>query len=327
MYKWWVLLHLAGVFLFLVSHGVSVGVLFRLRKERDPAKVATMLELSGSSVKGFYAGLVILLVGGFAAVASGSLWGKAWIWISLIVLVLASVAMTAMATPYYRRVGFVARALVGGTEAVTVEQFDEVLKDSRSNSVAAIGIAALAIILYMMVMKPTFGLGGGTSTPPPPGCQPPTCIAVTASGLKFDQSTLTAPAGTKFQIAFDNQDPDDHNVAIYDGSTNLFRGEIFGGPKSVTYDVPALPAGTYKFQCDVHTYMNGTFVVQSGASAPTTGATTATGGTTGGGTAPTSAATSGTSSGTSGATGSTSGTTTTPATSGASGTTATTTGG
>ena len=76
--------------------------------------------------------------GGFAAVATGHLWGKAWIWVSVIVLVLSSVAMTAMATPYYRRVGFVARALVGGTEAVTAEQFDEVLKDSRSNSVASV---------------------------------------------------------------------------------------------------------------------------------------------------------------------------------------------
>src|SRR3954447_20399269 len=173
MYEWWVLLHLAGVFTFLLAHGVSVGVLFRLRKERDPAKVATLLELSGTSVKGFYAGLVILLIGGFAAGATGHLWGKPLIWISLAGLVLTSIAMTAMATPYYRRVGFVARAMEGGSEAVTTEQFDEVLKDSRSNSVAAIGFAALAAILYMMVMKPTFGFGADGSATPPPGCSPP----------------------------------------------------------------------------------------------------------------------------------------------------------
>ena len=161
MYQWLVLLHLAGVFMFLVAHGVSVGVLFRLRKERDPAKVATMLELSGSSVKGVLhrarpaAGRGVRRGGDRAACGASPGSGS-----PLLVLVLSSVAMTPMATPYYRRVGFVARALVGGTEAVTPEQFDEVLRDSRSNSVAAIGFAALAIILYMMVMKPTFGLGG-----------------------------------------------------------------------------------------------------------------------------------------------------------------------
>ena len=273
MYEWWVLLHLAGVFVFLLSHGVSVGVLFRLRRERDPAKVAALLELSGTSVKGFYVGFVTLLVGGFAAVATGHLWGKAWIWVSVLVLVLSSIAMTAMAKPYYQRVGFVARAMVGGTEAVTAEQFDEVLRDSRSNSVAAIGAVALAAILYMMVMKPTFGLGSEGTAAPPPGCRPPACVPVTASGLKFDPTTLTAQAETPFEIVFDNEDPDQHNVAIYDGSTNLFRGEIFGGPNTETYSVPALPAGDYTFKCDVHPQMTGTFKVEAGTAPPTTSGT------------------------------------------------------
>jgi plastocyanin len=269
MYEWWVLLHLAGVFVFLLAHGVSVGVLFRLRRERDPAKVSTLLELSGTSTKGFYVGLVMLLVGGFAAVATGHLWGKPWIWLSLAVLVLTTVAMTAMAKPYYRRVGFVARALVGGTEAVTAEQFDEVLKDSRSNSVAGIGLVALALILYMMVMKPTFGLGGSGSAAPPPGCQPPTCVHVVASGIKFTTSNLTGPAGTAFTIVFDNEDPDPHNVAIDDGPDSLFRGEVFTGPNTETYQVPALPAGTYTFKCDVHPQMTGTFKVEAAAPQPT----------------------------------------------------------
>jgi plastocyanin len=271
MYQWWVLLHLAGVFVFLVAHGVSVGVLFRLRRERDPAKVAALLELSGTSVKAFYAGLGTLVVGGFAAVATGHLWGKAWIWVSVGVLVLTSIAMTAMATPYYRRVGFVARAMVGGTEAVTPEQFDEVLKDNRSSSVAWTGFVALAAILYMMVMKPTFGFGGSEgAAPPPPGCRPPGCVHVVASGIKFVTDHLSAPAGTAFTISFDNEDPDPHNVAIDDGSTNLFRGEVFTGPKTVTYQVPSLPAGSYTFKCDVHPQMTGTIEV---AAAGPTGAT------------------------------------------------------
>ena len=270
MYEWWVLLHLAGVFTFLLAHGVSVGVLFRLRRERDPGKVAALLELSGTSVKGFYVGLVTLVVGGFAAVATGHLWGKPWIWISVAVLVLSSIAMTSMATPYYRRVGFVARAMVSGTEAVTTEQFDEVLKDSRSTSVAGIGFVALAVILYMMVMKPTLGLGGGTAAVPPPGCRPAASVQVAASGIKFNTDCVAAPAGQPFRIVFDNQDPDQHNVAIYEGSKSLFRGEIFGGPKTETYRVPALAAGTYTFQCDVHPQqMQGTFKVEAGT-APST---------------------------------------------------------
>ena len=41
----------------------------------------------------------------------------------------------------------------------------------------------------------------------------------------------------------------------------LFRGDLVTGPAKVDYDVPALPAGTYYFQCDVHPSMNGTVTV------------------------------------------------------------------
>jgi plastocyanin len=33
------------------------------------------------------------------------------------------------------------------------------------------------------------------------------------------------------------------------------------GPTTVTYDIPALDAGTYYFHCDVHPTMNGSVVV------------------------------------------------------------------
>ena len=48
--------------------------------------------------------------------------------------------MYAMARPYYRRVGFVARAMAEGSQAVTAEQFDEILRSPRPVSVAAIGM-------------------------------------------------------------------------------------------------------------------------------------------------------------------------------------------
>jgi hypothetical protein len=41
----------------------------------------------------------------------------------------------------------------------------------------------------------------------------------------------------------------------------------------VTYQVPALPAGTYTFKCDVHPPMTGEFKVEAGAAQPTTSGT------------------------------------------------------
>jgi plastocyanin len=91
-------------------------------------------------------------------------------------------------------------------------------------------------------------------------------VTVTALGLAFDTSTIELPADTPSTITFDNQDAGvQHNIAIYADDTlaeNLFRGDLVTGPNTVEYAIPALPAGEYYFQCDVHPTMHGTVLVQ-----------------------------------------------------------------
>lgn len=85
-------------------------------------------------------------------------------------------------------------------------------------------------------------------------------IDIAAAVIAFDQSELSAPADAPFQIAFANNDAGvPHNVEIKDGAgTSVFRGEIFSGIETRTYDVPALAAGAYTFLCTVHPNMTGT---------------------------------------------------------------------
>jgi plastocyanin len=88
----------------------------------------------------------------------------------------------------------------------------------------------------------------------------PDAVVIAADDLVFSASTLSAPADEPFQIAFDNQESAPHNVAIYrdDSATEkVFGSDPFSGPAVVTYDVPALAAGTYYFRCDVHPDMAG----------------------------------------------------------------------
>lgn len=260
MYRWWVFLHLLGVFGFLIAHGVSMGVTFQLRKERDPRRIVGLLELSATSVRGFYAALLVLLLGGVVAGFLGHWWSRPWIWASIGVLILVSVAMWALASPYYRRVGLVARAMADGSTAVSGEQLEGILRSRRPLTIATIGFAGLLAILYMMMFKPSFGLSTGTE---PAGSAAD--VVVSALNVAFGTDTLQAPADRAFTILFENEEAVPHNVSIYTDESRsraLFTGEIITGPGSIDYEVGALEAGTYVFVCDVHpAQMTGMFEV------------------------------------------------------------------
>jgi cytochrome c oxidase subunit 2 len=91
-------------------------------------------------------------------------------------------------------------------------------------------------------------------------------LKISAQGIAFDTDTLEVPANTPFKIEFANNDAGiPHNVAIHEGSPTgpaVWTGEIFNGVETRTYDVPALPAGTYGFICTVHPNMTGTLTAK-----------------------------------------------------------------
>jgi plastocyanin len=271
VYQWWVLLHLVGVFAFLGSHGVSMMITFRLQKEREPRQVAALLQLSSSTLSVFYVSVGVLLLGGIVAAFDGNLWGYGWIWASGVILLLVFVAMYGLARPYYRRVRFVTSALVEGSEAVSAQQYDSILGSGRPMAIAGIGLTGLIAILYLMLFKPTLGLSpdqglasngtGSTITSPARGAT----VSLTATELAFNTDNLSVPASKKFTMGFDNRAAGvSHNVAIVtSGGEVLFKGDLVSGPQRVTYQVPALKAGSYRFLCEVHPQqMTGTLVAR-----------------------------------------------------------------
>ena len=114
---------------------------------------------------------------------------------------------------------------------------------------------------------------GPTTTPLPSGAEPPSnCVRVEngvinigARDLGFTAPCMVANAGEAFTIHFTNADAMPHNVAIYNDSSKaneIMRGEIQPGSGEIDYDVDALEAGEYYFDCTVHPAdMNGTLYV------------------------------------------------------------------
>lgn len=70
LYPWIVFVHVAAAFGFVLAHGVAVFVGFRIRQERDRARIAALLDLSTGSLPPMYGSLLVLLVAGLTAGAS-----------------------------------------------------------------------------------------------------------------------------------------------------------------------------------------------------------------------------------------------------------------
>jgi hypothetical protein len=127
-------------------------------------------------------------------------------------------------------------------------------------------VASVALNLGWFPPRSASGADDGASPPPsgpPPG--EPGEIALVASAVKFDKASITAPADKPFKIVFDNKDAGTpHDVDILDSTeTKIFDGADFPGPEVRTYDVPAIPAGTYKFICSIHPdLMNGELIAE-----------------------------------------------------------------
>jgi hypothetical protein len=153
LYRWLVFLHLVGLVLFLLAHGVAMFCAFRVRRERDRTVIATLLTLSASGSQGSYLGLILLGLGGLGAAWQASLLMATWVVGSYVVVVIIIVAMYAIGASYYYRV----REGLTGTERTPLMDEAELLRslDSRRpEALAAIGLVGLVVLVWLMVLKP-----------------------------------------------------------------------------------------------------------------------------------------------------------------------------
>ena len=120
------------------------------------------------------------------------------------------------------------------------------------------GLLALAAVLAACS-----GASVATSPPAAPAGSPSgDAVSIVAKDIKFVPTAVSVKADTAFDINFDNRDGAPHNIDISNASgATVFKGEIVTSTR-VTYAVPALPAGTYGFVCDVHPEMKGTITAQ-----------------------------------------------------------------
>ena len=156
-----VTIHVLGVILFVLAHGVSAFVLLRVRAERNPTALRTLLDLSRQSFGVMGIGITLWFLAGIAAGFSGNWWtsGRYWIWVSLVIAVVITLVMTPFGRVYYNRI----REALGidvKTGAYSPDyQPDPAAVDAAIGSgnpglVVAVGVGGLLVLGWLMVAKP-----------------------------------------------------------------------------------------------------------------------------------------------------------------------------
>lgn len=94
-----------------------------------------------------------------------------------------------------------------------------------------------------------------------------TTVRVAAQAIQFSTSALAGAANTLVRVEYNNTDAGvPHNIHFFAGdgpaAPSLGSTSIENGPVVQTLDLGALGAGSYYYQCDVHSSnMNGTLTL------------------------------------------------------------------
>jgi MFS family permease len=160
-YPWVVVAHVFFVIIALGAHGVSAFAMFRARDEPDRARLAAILDLSATSLITAGVTLLIAIVLGIVAAIMGDHFGRLWPWVSIGVLVVVIGAMTPLATTPLGGVR-IALGQRGRNDKPTdpprmpasAEELAAAQARLRPELVAAIGLVGIAVLTWLMELKP-----------------------------------------------------------------------------------------------------------------------------------------------------------------------------
>jgi hypothetical protein len=163
LYPWLLVLHVLCVLAFLAIHGVSMGVWWRVRHERDRTKLIAWFELSSSFMTSMLVAGLLLIVSGVVVGVAVGWWfnGQWWLWVSIVLLAAIVQSMNSLnAIPMVRmRQGLgmpnLLDARAGRTPApVDDASLDALLQDRRPLVGSAFAIAGIVVITWLMETKP-----------------------------------------------------------------------------------------------------------------------------------------------------------------------------
>ena len=161
VYRVIVFLHVISAMGFIMAHGVSAMMLFKVSRERKYENLCNYLEISSFALRPAMLALHGVELTGITLTLMGHWWMMGWIWASLALFVAVGFVMGKYAAGYMNRVrsamGIVSqKELKKGARPMPApyEKLLEIVETGRPRLVASAGLSGLAMIVALMTLKP-----------------------------------------------------------------------------------------------------------------------------------------------------------------------------
>ncbi len=159
--RWLVFIHVLSAITFFLAHGAAAAMMFKVRSEKDFARIRAMLDLSASTFQAYTFSFTVMGLTGLTMPFIIHIWNKVWIWLSIVLMLFIVVWMYKVNDQQFKHL----RRLVGLSYLIGAKSFpaeppasaEEVaafLKTINPWQWALIGYGIPAIVLWLMIFKP-----------------------------------------------------------------------------------------------------------------------------------------------------------------------------
>jgi hypothetical protein len=161
LYQWLKFIHVLAGFTFIMGHGVAVAIAFRLKHEKELARIQALFDLSGSMFLVYFLSMIIMFLVGIAIAFMGQWWSSGWVWASLALSLVITVWMFILGVRTFHPL----RKAFGLPYREKNKEYDAippVPEGKRAALIAAtnpklmlwVAYGGFAVIAWLMIMKP-----------------------------------------------------------------------------------------------------------------------------------------------------------------------------
>jgi hypothetical protein len=159
--RWLIFLHVLAVLTFFLAHGASAAMAFKIRNERDFARIRAMLDLSWSTGILVVVSFLVMGLTGIILPFLIHIWNKGYIWTSIVLMLFVFIYMAVFNETHYKEL----RRLVGlpymkGNKQLPAEppssqeEVAALLNKTNVTGLVVVGYIIPAIVLWLMIFKP-----------------------------------------------------------------------------------------------------------------------------------------------------------------------------